>query len=195
MNQYTRLTALACTTVAALIAVSGCPLLKDLEVRFAIAKDIGPVEVEPGVLGIAGALLSAAEIDFGTTSYGASDFTSNDTRIDLVDEISVRQIVLTITSDSPVQDFDWLDSAQLYVGADFDESSSVESDEKTLIAEISLVPTGANTLSLTTYTLVNILSYVREGTVEFSWEVDGQVPPDTCRFMVHIEVRVVADAA
>lgn len=187
--------ALLGATAIALIACGGCPLLKDLEVRFAIEKEIGPVEVEPGPLGLAGSLLNATPIDFGTTSYGSEEFTSNDTRIDLVDDISIRRIVLTITSDSPVQNFDWLDSAQLFIGADFDGGGNVESDEKELIAEISLVPAGVTTIELTAYTLVNVLTYVREGTVEFSWNVDGQVPPDTCRFMVHIEARVVADAA
>ena len=104
-------------------------------------------------------------IDLGTPDVSTSSqqsFENNNTRADLVENVNLSELKLTITSPND-RDFFFLKSLEIYI--------SNESEGSTLIAEIQDVPENAGTeLDLET-TGANLDEYIKEDSYDLQYEI------------------------
>jgi hypothetical protein len=162
-------------------AVGGCDDLKGTNIAISVNKTISPVLI-----------IDPASFSGLNPGDGISDSnfligdpsTIDQNEIDQLEEAYVLEITLQIEADSPIQNFNWLTSASVFVAA-------AGSDQN--IASISLVPNNANTLSLTVNTEVNIVTLLTSGPLQLSWDVTGVVPNDIVKIGGSYKIRVVGD--
>ncbi|MGJ3234720.1 hypothetical protein [Marivirga sp.] len=104
-------------------------------------------------------------IDLGTPDVSTSSqqsFENNNTRADLVENVNLSELTLTITSPND-RTFSFLKSLEIYI--------SNESEGSTLIAEIQDVPENAGSeLELET-TGANLDEYIKEDSYDLQYEI------------------------
>lgn len=162
-------------------AVGGCDDLKGANIAVSVNKTISPVLiVDPASF----APLNPGDGISDSNFLIGDPSTIDQNEVDQVEEAYILEVTLQIEADSPIQNFDWLTSATVYVAA-------AGSDQ--VIASLSLVPTGANTLSLDVDSDFNIVSLLTAGPLQLSWDVNGVVPNDIVKIGGTYKVRVVGN--
>jgi len=118
------------------------------------------------------------------TTNSASDFENNNTKADLVKDVYLDELKLTITAPAG-KNFDFLKAAHIYI--------SLQGNDEIEIAYIDDIPTGLTTINLTT-TKERLDKYIKESAYRLRSKVTTrQILTQDVTFSCDMKFKVTAD--